>query len=385
MKPANSRLRWLLAFACPLVMWTASISAQEADTPKAEAEETPDPFAVAEDASSEELVLMMRRLMRMQPAERTPDAILDHFTKVSGAANEILKHDLNEEAMLMAVELKFGVLTLLDRFGQEDAAKQRETFLKKTMEDERPAVALAARKLGIVSQLQTILQLSKEDRQKLIDEVANFVQQGEFGREQLAMAMQTARGLEVADAAQAAAAYNLFAKYAETAQDEQIKAYAAVMQGSARRLDLPGKPIEISGTTVGGEKFDISQYKGKVVLVDFWATWCGPCIGELPNVLANYEKYHAKGFEVVGISLDENAEALTSFIEERQIPWVTLYQEGQGFENNNARYYGVSAIPTAILVNQEGNVVSLRARGEELTKHLEDLLGPVEEASADGQ
>jgi thiol-disulfide isomerase/thioredoxin len=80
---------------------------------------------------------------------------------------------------------------------------------------------------------------------------------------------------------------------------------------------------------LAGEPLSIAKFKGKVVLVDFWATWCGPCRGELPNVLAAYKKYHDKGFEIIGISLDRDENALKSFIKENGMVWPQ-YFDGLG-------------------------------------------------------
>ena len=153
------------------------------------------------------------------------------------------------------------------------------------------------------------------------------------------------------------------------------------MEGAARRLDLLGNPLELSGTEMDGSKFDWAKYRGKVVLVDFWATWCGPCLAELPNVKKNYELYHDKGFDIVGVSLDQDRAKLEEFLQKEQNPWTTLH-DGAWNDNAVATYYGIMGIPTVILVDKEGKVVSTRARGPELGKLLAELLGPAEPAAA---
>jgi thiol-disulfide isomerase/thioredoxin len=165
-----------------------------------------------------------------------------------------------------------------------------------------------------------------------------------------------------------------------TSKDETLADLGEKMAGIARRLDLPGKEMKIEGTTTDGESFDWKAYRGKVVLVDYWATWCGPCVEELPNVKENYEKYHVKGFEVVGISLDEDPGRLQRFLAEREIPWDCLFKEGAGTNHPMANYYGVMKIPTTMLLDRDGKVVSMDVRGGDLGRQLAKLLGSPEES-----
>lgn len=134
------------------------------------------------------------------------------------------------------------------------------------------------------------------------------------------------------------------------------------IQGAKVNAELKTKPLEMKFTAVDGREVDLSKLQGKVVLIDFWATWCGPCVAELPNVLKAYKELHPKGFEIVGISLDQDKAALESFVKERGMEWPQ-YFDGKGWQNEISTKYGISSIPAMWLVNKKGMVVSTNARG----------------------
>ncbi|MEZ6137302.1 MAG: TlpA disulfide reductase family protein [Pirellulaceae bacterium] len=164
-----------------------------------------------------------------------------------------------------------------------------------------------------------------------------------------------------------------FAELFSDAKNPRYKAYAENFAGTARRLGLLGNSMELEGKLLDGSDFNWEEYQGKVVLVDFWATWCGPCIAEAPNVMANYKKYHSRGFEVVGVSLDTDQKRLEAYVKENAVPWENLFTAGAGWKHPMATKYAIRAIPAVYLINREGKVVSMKARGLELSNQLEEI------------
>jgi peroxiredoxin len=133
---------------------------------------------------------------------------------------------------------------------------------------------------------------------------------------------------------------------------------------------------EIEMPNPDGQIIKLSSLRGKYVLVDFWAKWCGPCRKENPNVVRAYQKYKDKGFEVFGVSLDRNKEDWVQAINEDGLTW-THVSDLKYFDSKAAHDYNISAIPFSILLDPEGKIIAKNLRGAALDKKLEEVLGGI--------
>jgi len=141
---------------------------------------------------------------------------------------------------------------------------------------------------------------------------------------------------------------------------EQKKTAIGVVAPDFTMNDPEGKPIQLS------------SLKGKVVLVDFWASWCGPCRQENPNVVKLYQQYHSKGFEILGVSLDKTKEDWLKAIKDDNLTWIHV-SDLQFWQNAAARLYGVNAIPQSFLLDKDGKIIGKGLRGEQLAKKMMEL------------
>lgn len=219
-----------------------------------------------------------------------------------------------------------------------------------------------------------------EVRQRISEETLRIIKNSDRGFADVEFAITIATAFEeFALANEAKQLYQALGDLFARSPGEQVAQRRAFLTGAAHRLAIVGKPFELTGQSTQGETIDLASLRGKVVLVEFWATWCGHCQEELPNLTRNYQKYHDRGFEIVGVNVDDDRGDLDAFLTKQPLPWTILHDDHAGSEHPATIQYGITAYPTSFLLDRKGRVVAMDLRGRGLSRKLAELMGTTTE------
>jgi thiol-disulfide isomerase/thioredoxin len=305
-------------------------------------------------------------------------------TSIVAAAKERIATAKTKDEALYRAHLSDEALRTISSLGEFDASKQFNELLETYRTSSYPGIVDPAIQLRLAGTLRDWEESGDAVHAAAFERYVADVKNTGLTRGQAGMLYRASNMLgDGRDRKLAAKAIEQLLPLARSSKDKQINEMATIYEGTLRRLELVGKPLEIEGKFLDGSKLDWNSYRGKVVLIDCFVNSCIKCRQEVPNVLENYQAYHDKGFEVIGVNFDNNPRLAKLYMEQTGFHFPTLFSDdpkASGWESPIARKYGITQTPRAILVNQEGKVVLTSAIGEQLVGALEDLLGPADHA-----
>ncbi len=291
------------------------------------------------------------------------------------AADRLLAGRAPEKFQLIAAEAKFSVLHEKACLGSDDADGRLQGFVDSMGSDSRPEIAARVEFFRLERRALQADQIPLEQIPALLADLLAYLQpQRKLEGRHLRLASATVHAVNrLQDDAEREKYFAQFGQLFAKSDDRQLAQYGKQLAGGGKgqASDLVGKPLELEGLTDLGTPLDWNSYRGKVVLVDFWATWCGPCLREMPHIRSLHGRLAAAGFEVVAVSVDEDLEALAKYLDENKVPWTNLVGDGA---RALATKYQVRGIPTLVLVDKTGQVAAVANKVEALESQISKLL-----------
>jgi thiol-disulfide isomerase/thioredoxin len=354
---------------------TAAVGDDKPGDPKS-AEENP--FSPRKDLDTQELIRLILDMVNERPSIRQQPGFVDGLIE---AADRVIASDASPGYKSVAVLSKFKVLHDVSVEGDKQANERLLKLAEKHKHDKSEKVAAFVRMVEMEKQMADAQNLDPKQLPKALDELATYLSREKLGNRHLWMAGLTVDAINRLPEKEHEPLFKKFGELYAKSVEMDMANYGKrlgkppVAEGDA----LAGQPLDLTGKTFLGADFKWAGYRDRVVIVDFWATWCGPCRREMPNLRALFEKHHGRGLEVVGVSLDADKEALSRYLDETDVPWVTL----AGAANQDlAAKYGVRGIPTMFLVDKQGKIVARAHNIKALESQVESLLAAKTDAGA---
>jgi thiol-disulfide isomerase/thioredoxin len=387
----------LCAALCAIVIWSAVVVFNEravgadpasappagaevaADAPDTAAADTPaaddNPYLAPAGMSAAELAVYIEKLRRRPETIRNRPGF---GVALVDAAERLLADAAATPAQRIIAQIaQFDGLSLEADGGDRAATERLAKLADEHLADADAEVAREAQFHRLESLALRGGPLDAAEVPKLLDEVEQYFAAEKPDERQQRLAIAAIRLLRaIEDQAEVQRRSLALGKLLAPSADRKLARYGKRLSegGATEEQTLVGQPLEVAGVTVDGLPFDWKAYRGRVVLVDFWATWCGPCKAELPHLKQAFDRFHAQGFEIVGISLDRDRAALEKFLAENPLGWPILFHEGG--QHPLAEQPNVRAIPFTLLVDRAGNIVAQNVHGPALIEQIEQLLKP---------
>ncbi|MEX1042107.1 MAG: TlpA disulfide reductase family protein [Pirellulaceae bacterium] len=301
-----------------------------------------------------------------------PGADMMHFNVAQNAATVFARMGHSDQALDILGMMKKAFSGSQNEQLAAQAAELDDLILQYKIVGSMMAAANGNQEAGeqMLRHLRDWIELRGEESLEPLQLISNIeMQMEDFGKVEIAKKL-TAMMVE---------------NYGSHTNPQVAQSVAVSAANAEKRLGLLGNKFQLEGVYLDGSPLKWEDYRGKYVLVDFWASWCSACIDEMDNIKGVYAKYRQRGFEVVGVNLDDNREARDYFFQHHQIPWATVVSgnpDAQGMNDPNAVRCGIEALPFLVLIDPEGKVVEMNPRGERLDELLESIFSQQPAAQA---
>lgn len=292
-------------------------------------------------------------------AAKLADKARDFYTRFPNHENAAEAR--KQEYALLGYANKLGNSNSLERLRQIEDARLKDPSLS---EDDRLELRMQQLQRASINDQETNVTVTLTQVEK-----ATRALQKEFPKrpEVTSLLLSVAQGW--LDNGQPEQSRKLAQEVAEASSDDEVKASA---QELLKKIGRIGKPLDLKFKAVDGRELDLQKMTKQVVLIDFWATWCGPCMAELPKVKAAYQQLHSQGFEILGISFDREKSDLEKVLTREKISWPQCFDEGEEGKKLGDQF-GITGIPTMWLVDKKGVLREINAR-EGLVEKVKNLL-----------
>ena len=383
--------------ACALATYVATQTthALPAANVQAEVPTADDPLDISTipaDATADQLEERLMAIAAFRPTDITsPEQAMAFMEKktavLKAVAGLILKHEdaaqeLKDDARMIQLQIIF-----IENQNDPDKALEAIDAYQKELAEAKSDVLYQAQmltfQLKITKAIRPAMMGEEGDHidnfKKLFEEAKTFLAANEFQPAFVRLPMMLLQVSEMLDQ-DGKADLQIFVitelkPVLAKSDSEEAKEVVERMEGLLRFAELPGSEIELQCILLDGKKLDIKDFRGKVILVDFWATWCGPCRAAIPTMKALYDQYHDKGFELIAYSCDEDLDDLKEYEEESPHPWLvaSAVMSVEAELTDYSTHYGIPGYPTFVLIDKAGKVLHVTHGINEIAEKLAEL------------
>lgn len=349
----------------------------------------PNEFIIPEGATPDELMAKADKLLNTEREFNTEEEYNTWFAKMIQTvfliSQKILAADIDDTTYLKATNLQGEMIYSYGTIKPE-AFSVFENYVRRLPNDARLMKTDEGKKIAD-SQLAGFLHWgctrtvqqngTPEEMKKYIDEFLTLLQRNPDYAEMVPELIYPISEFanDKKDPQILKAVLGDFIAGTKNSDKPELKEVAVGLEGMLRFADLKGKPFEMIGSLADGGEFDSASLKGKIVLVNFWATWATPCLAQYPDLLALYIQYKDKGFEIVGYSVDEDVAKLNDYLTTKKVLWPNLSETVSREKKLPllTEFYGITGVPTMILIDRNGRVLENDMELEQLKVKLDEM------------